>query len=41
MPGQVQLSGRAEQVLNSLISRYIHDGAPVGSHTLAREGGWS
>ena len=36
---QVQLSGRAEQVLNSLISRYIHDGAPVGSHTLAREGG--
>lgn len=27
------------RVLNRLISRYISDGAPVGSHTLAREGG--
>ncbi|MGR3913304.1 MAG: heat-inducible transcriptional repressor HrcA [Gammaproteobacteria bacterium] len=35
----MQLTERAEQVLNRLISRYISDGAPVGSHTLAREGG--
>ncbi|MGR3985199.1 MAG: heat-inducible transcriptional repressor HrcA [Gammaproteobacteria bacterium] len=39
MPAVVHLNERAEQVLHSLISRYVSDGAPVGSHTLAREGG--
>lgn len=36
MPG-FRLSERAALVLKGLVSRYISDGAPVGSHTLARE----
>jgi len=31
------LSTRAEQVLMSLISKYISDGSPIGSRTLSRE----
>lgn len=33
------LSDRAEVLLKTLIQRYIHDGQPVGSRTLARESG--
>jgi heat-inducible transcriptional repressor len=34
-----QLDPRARQLLRTLISRYIRDGAPVGSQTLARHAG--
>ncbi len=33
----IQLSERAQAVLNGLIHRYIDDGIPVGSRTLAKE----
>ena len=33
----IELSQRAQQVLIGLVSRYISDGAPVGSRTLSRE----
>ena len=33
----IQLSERARAVLNGLIHRYVDDGIPVGSRTLARE----
>lgn len=32
-----QMSERAQQLLKSLVERYIRDGEPVGSRTLARE----
>ncbi|PNS08075.1 heat-inducible transcriptional repressor HrcA [Solilutibacter silvestris] len=34
-----ELKPRARQLLRTLIGRYIHDGEPVGSHTLARHAG--
>ena len=37
--GNETLDPRARQVLRTLISRYIRDGAPVGSQTLARHAG--
>ena len=33
------LDPRARQLLRTLISRYIRDGEPVGSQTLARHAG--
>ncbi|KAF1702083.1 heat-inducible transcriptional repressor HrcA [Pseudoxanthomonas suwonensis] len=36
---QVQLDPRARQLLRTLIGRYIRDGEPVGSQTLARHSG--
>ena len=35
----MSLSPRAEQLLKTLIERYIADGQPVGSRTLARQAG--
>ena len=35
----MSLDPRARQLLRTLIGRYIHDGEPVGSQTLARHGG--
>ncbi len=35
----VPLDPRARQLLRTLIARYIHDGEPVGSQTLARHAG--
>ncbi|MEL7312267.1 MAG: heat-inducible transcriptional repressor HrcA [Pseudomonadota bacterium] len=37
--GQTELSTRAQQLLRVLIERYVKDGSPVGSRTLARDGG--
>ncbi|MEL7024736.1 MAG: heat-inducible transcriptional repressor HrcA [Pseudomonadota bacterium] len=37
--GQTELSTRAQQLLRVLIERYVRDGSPVGSRTLARDGG--
>ena len=34
-----RLDPRARQLLRTLIGRYIHDGEPVGSQTLARHAG--
>jgi heat-inducible transcriptional repressor len=34
-----ELSERAQQMLRALIDRYVRDGQPVGSRTLAREAG--
>ncbi|WCE03661.1 heat-inducible transcriptional repressor HrcA [Pseudoxanthomonas sp. JBR18] len=34
-----ELDARARQLLRTLIARYIHDGEPVGSRTLARHSG--
>ena len=34
-----QLSDRAQQLLRALIERFIREGEPVGSRTLAREAG--
>ncbi|MBN6148773.1 heat-inducible transcriptional repressor HrcA [Xanthomonas sp. AmX2] len=38
-PVHSSLDPRARQLLRTLISRYIHDGEPVGSQTLARHAG--
>lgn len=38
-PADAPLDPRARQLLRTLISRYIHDGEPVGSQTLARHAG--
>nr|WP_295378611.1 heat-inducible transcriptional repressor HrcA [Pseudoxanthomonas sp.] len=38
-PADTPLDPRARQLLRALISRYIRDGEPVGSQTLARHGG--
>ncbi|HET6436333.1 MAG TPA: heat-inducible transcriptional repressor HrcA [Xanthomonadaceae bacterium] len=39
LPPQPALDPRARQLLRTLISRYIRDGEPVGSQTLARHAG--
>ena len=36
---EIQLSDRAETLLQELVRRYISDGEPVGSRTLSRESG--
>ncbi|MEO1581906.1 MAG: heat-inducible transcriptional repressor HrcA [Pseudomonadota bacterium] len=36
---QAELSPRAQKLLRVLIERYVKDGTPVGSRTLARDGG--
>ncbi|HEY0310191.1 MAG TPA: heat-inducible transcriptional repressor HrcA [Luteimonas sp.] len=38
-PGNDTLDPRSRQLLRTLIARYIRDGAPVGSQTLARHAG--
>lgn len=35
-----KLNERAAELLRLLVERYIHDGQPVGSRTLARDAGW-
>jgi len=39
LPGGGQISERALHFLKALIERYIRDGQPVGSRTLARDAG--
>lgn len=36
---KTELSPRAQQLLRTLVERYVRDGTPVGSRTLSRDGG--
>lgn len=39
MTDHPELSDRAQQLLKTLVERYIHDGQPVGSRSLSRDSG--